>query len=67
MLKAFSNVDTGKIFSIGNTSRIRTTGVKLICRQVQLDCTNFFFTNDMVRGWNELPPSVMQCSTIKNI
>ncbi len=33
---------------------------------VQLDSTKFFFTNDVVRVWNKLPPSVMQCDTINS-
>ncbi len=40
------------------------TGYNLRCKQVQLDCTKFFFTNDVVREWNKLPPSVVQCDTI---
>ncbi len=53
-----------KMFSIDNTSRTRSNGVKLRCKQVQLDCTKFFFTNDVVKEWNKLPPSVVHCDTI---
>ncbi len=51
MLKGFTNVDA--IISIENTSRTRTNGVKLRCKQVQLDGTN-----DVVREWNKLPLGV---------
>ncbi len=63
ILKGFTNVDASKLFSIDNTSRTRNNRIKLICKQVQLDCTKFFFTNDVVREWNKLPPSVVQCDT----
>ncbi len=46
ILRGFTNVDASQMFSIDNTSRTRSTGVKLRCKQVQLDCTKFFFTND---------------------
>ncbi len=49
ILKGFTNVDANKMFSTDNISRTRINGVKLRCKQVQLDCTKFFFTNDMVR------------------
>ncbi len=49
ILKGFTNLDASKMFSIDNTSQTRNDGVKLRCKQVQLDCTKFFFTNDMVR------------------
>ena len=48
ILKRFTNVDANKLFSIDNSARTRNNGVKLRCKQVQLDCTKFFFTNDVV-------------------
>ncbi len=66
MLKGLPNVDVGKMLSIDNNSRTRTNGVKLRSKQVQLDWTNFFYSNDVIREWNKLPPSVVQCDTIKN-
>ncbi len=41
-------------------------GIKLKCRQVNSDCTKFFFTNVVMCEWNKLPPSVVQCSTISS-
>ncbi len=66
ILKVFTKVDANKMFSIDNTSRTRTDGVKLRCKQVQLDCTKFFFTNDVVKEWNKFPPLVVQCDTISS-
>ncbi len=66
ILKGFTNVDTSKTISIEKTSQIRSKGVKLQCKQVQLDCTKFFFTNDTVRKWNKLPPLVLQCNKINS-
>ncbi len=59
-------MNASKMFSIDNTSRTRNTGVKLRCNQVQLDCIKFFFTNDVIREWNKLPPLVMQCDTVNS-
>ena len=49
ILKGFTNVDASKLFSIDNSSRTRNNGLKLRCKQVQLDSTKFFFTSDVVR------------------
>ncbi len=43
ILKGFINVDASKLFSVDDTSRTRSNGVKLRCKQVQLDSTEFFF------------------------
>ena len=40
--------------------------VVLRCRYVQLNFTQFFCTNYVVREWNRLPILVKQCSTIKS-
>ncbi len=60
------NVEASKMFLIDNTPRTRSKGVKLRCKQVQLDCTKFFFNNDVVREWNKLPPLEVQCNTINS-
>ncbi len=52
ILKGFTNVDASKLFSVGDTSRSRGNSVKLRCKQVQLESTKFFFTNDVAREWN---------------
>ncbi len=59
-------MDVSKLFSIDNSSRTRSNSVKLRCKQVQLDCTKFFFTNDIINEWNKLPPSTAQCDTINS-
>ncbi len=64
ILKGFTNVDANKLFSIDELSRTRSDGIKLRCRQTELHCTKFFFTNDVVRERNKLPPSVAQCITV---
>ncbi len=66
ILKGFTNVDANKLFPIDDLSRTRSNGIKLRCRQTELNCTKFFFTNDVAREWNRLPPSVMQCITINS-
>ncbi len=59
-------MDVSKLFSVDDTSRTRSNGVKLRCKQVLLDSTKFFFTNDVLREWNKLTPSVVQCDTINS-
>ncbi len=64
--KGFTNVDGSKLLSLDDTSRTRSNGVNLRYKQVQIDNTKFFFTNDVVREWNKFPPSVVQCDTINS-
>ncbi len=64
MLEGFTNVDASKLFSVGDTSRTRSNSVKLRCKQVQLDSTKLFINNHVVKEWNKLSPSVVQCDTI---
>ncbi len=53
------------MFEIDNTSQTKSNRVKLRGKHVQLDCTIFFFfANGLVKEWNKLPPSEVQCDTI---
>ncbi len=62
ILKGFTNVDANRLFVIDDSSRTRSKGVKLRCKQLHLDRTKFFFTNDIVREWSKFPPSMVQCN-----
>ncbi len=64
ILNSFMNVDPTKLFVMDDSTRTRNNGAKLKCRQVHSDYTKLFFTNAVVRDWNRLPPSVVQCSSI---
>ncbi len=64
MLKGITNVVASKMFSIDSNSQTSSNRIKLGYKQVQLDCTKFFFSNEVVREWNKLPPSVVQCNII---
>ncbi len=66
ILKGFTNVDANRLFLIDDSSRTRSNGVELTSIQLHLDCTKFFYTNDVVREWNKFPPSVVQCNTINS-
>ncbi len=66
IFKGFTNIDASKLFSIDHASRTRSNSIKFRCKQVQLDSTKYFFTNDVVREWNKLPPSVVQGYTINS-
>ncbi len=41
ILKGFTSVDAGKLFSIDNSSRSMSNDVKLKCKEIQLDSTKF--------------------------
>ena len=43
-------MDTSELFSIHNSTRTRSNDLKLRCKQVHLDSTKFFFTNDLAMG-----------------
>ncbi len=60
ILKGFTNGEASKLFSIDNSSRISSNGVTLRFKQLQLDCTKFFFTDDVVRKWNKLDHLLLQ-------
>ncbi len=62
----FTNADANTLFLIDDSSPTRTNGVNLRHRQLQLDNTKFYFTNDVVREWNKLPPFMAQCNTINS-
>ncbi len=64
ILKGFTNVDANKLFLINDLSRTRSNWLKLICKQIQLHCTKFYFTINIVREWNTPSLSVVQCNTI---
>ncbi len=67
ILEGFPNVGGNKLFSTDDLSRTKFNAIKLRCRQTELDSTKFFCTNDVVREWNKLPPSVVQCNTINSL
>ncbi len=48
IFKHLMNMDANKLFPIGNSSRTRGNSEKQRYKQVQLDSTKFFFSNDMV-------------------
>ncbi len=64
-LKGFTNVDACKLFSIDDSPHTRSIGVKLRCKQVQIDCTKFFFTNNMAREQNKF--QLQWCSVTQSI
>lgn len=64
ILERLTNVDARKLFSVDKSSRTRRNGVKLRCNSET--ALNFFFTDDVVREWNKLPPSVVQSDTINS-
>ncbi len=61
---SFTNVDPTKLFVMDDSTLTRNSGAKLKCRQVNSDCTIFFFTNAAGHEWNRLPPLVVQCNSM---
>ena len=66
ILKEFTKAAFDELFLIDNTTRTRGNGHKLRGSQVRTDCMKYFFTNDIVKEWNKLPTSVVQCDTINS-
>ncbi len=67
ILQGSSNVNAHKLLSTDNSSKSSRKGVKLRCKQVQLDRTKFFFTSDVVREWNNRPLFSVQCDTLISV
>ncbi len=63
ILKGFTSVDSNKLFRFDDLSRMRSNGIQLRCRQTEIDDIKLFFTNNVVKEWNNLPPSVVECIT----
>ncbi len=59
ILKGFTNLDAVMLFSTDNTLRTKNITIKLRCKQVLLDNTKCYLTNDVVRLWNKFPHSVV--------
>ncbi len=62
VLYGFTNVYPTNLFEMDDSTRTRSNGAKVKCRQVHSDCTKFF--TNAVRDWNRLPPSLVQCNSI---
>ena len=59
------NVDANvEIYELSQTKKNRR---KLICRQIQLDCTKFYFINDVVIEWNRIMPFMVQSNIINSL
>ena len=50
IFKRLTSVDTNKLFSFDDSPQMRSNGIKLRCRQIQLDYIKIIFSNDVVRG-----------------
>ncbi len=59
----FNNVDKSILFMIDETSSIQNNGIQLNCKEINSNCTEFFFTNVVIWEWNKLPPSLLQCNS----
>ncbi len=62
-LQEFTNAYARKVYSIDNLSGMRSNGIKLRCRQTELDCTKFFFTNDVVRELGSF--HLLRCNVVQ--
>ncbi len=58
IFNVFTDPDPTNLFVMDDSTRTRSNGAKLKCREVHSDCTKSFFTNAAFRDWNELPQSV---------
>ncbi len=66
LIKGFMNRTLARCSQLITHQKQGVMGANLRCKQLQLNRTKFFFTNDVVREWNKLPPLVVQCNTVKS-
>ncbi len=62
ILNCFTSVDPTILFMKYDSTRTANNGAKVKCKQVFSDCTTFFFSNAVVRDWDKVPPSLVQCN-----
>ena len=63
-LNKFSNVDHSKLFELQSNPRTRNNGQPIQSRRCNTDIGRSFFSNRVIRHWNDLPPEVVSANTI---
>ena len=65
ILKGLSNVPAERLFTFAPDLPTRGNSLKLRGQAVTLDSTKYFFTNDVVDKWNNLPEHVVSSTSVK--
>ena len=63
-LNKLSNVDHSKLFELQTNPRTRNNGYPIQSRRCNTDIGRSFFSNRIIRHWNELPAEVVTARTI---
>ncbi len=64
-IKGFSNVDHSKLFELQTNSRTRH-GLPIQSKRCNTDIGRSFFSNRVIRHWNDLPAEVLSAETINS-
>ena len=65
-LKKFNNVDYSKFFELQTNSRTRNNGLPIQSSRCNTDIGRSFFSNRVIRHWNNLPSEVVNANTINS-
>ena len=64
MLNGLVNVDYTKMFTL-NQNNTRGNGIRLVGKRCQTALCRNFFSNKIVREWNDLPPDVVTSTSLE--
>ncbi|XP_050725194.1 uncharacterized protein LOC127002931 [Eriocheir sinensis] len=65
-LKKFNNVDYSKFFELQTNLRTRNNGLPIQSSRCNTDIGRSFFSNRVIRHWNNLPSEVINANTINS-
>ena len=65
-LNKFSNVDHSKLFELQTNLRTRNNGQSIQTRRCNTDIGRSYFSNRVIRHWNNLPAEVVNARTINS-
>ncbi len=65
IIKGYNNVEIENYFTFAPALPTRGNSLKLRGHRSNLDITKYFFTNDVVDKWNNLPEHVIESSSIE--
>ncbi len=66
-IKGFSNVDHSKLFELQTRSRTRNNGLSIQSKRCNTDIGRSFFSNRVMRHWNDLSAEVVSAETINSL
>ncbi len=64
-INSFSTVHHSKVFAPQTNSRTRHNGLTILSKRCNTDIGRGFFSNRVMRHWNDLPAEVVTTSLLK--